>query len=96
MKVKTMTPLPLSVNPPNPLLSPGDIVEFEGSFNRPPVKSLAWWAMLLFGPPFACRHLGWAFRRKASDPFYHIPTRRNLFRERALQRYVITGEATSG
>lgn len=74
-------------------LDHGDIVTIEGCFNRPATRSLAWWAMLVFGPEFACRHLGRAFRRKRTDPFYHIPhTRRALLEPRELQKYRIQGQ----
>lgn len=90
-----MTVLPLSA-PKSPMLNPGDIVQIDSFFSRPPSKSKAWWAMLIFGPAFACRHLGWAFRRKPTSPFYQIPTsRRGLFDKRELQRFVITGHAES-
>lgn len=87
-----MNPLPLSA-PGLPMVSSGDIVTIEGQYNRPRVKSMAWLVMLVFGPEFACRHLGWAFRRKASDEFYHVAIRRRaLLRKRQLQTYRITDQ----
>ena len=76
--------------------SEGDIVTIAGCFNRPPARSAAWWTMLILGPQCAARHSGWAFRRRAEDPFYHLPlTRRGLFEHRRLQRYRIAGDVTA-
>jgi hypothetical protein len=100
-----MTPKPLSIPRPDPTMNFGDTVTIEGVNNRPPVATIGWWLMLIFGPPFAARHFGWAFRRGVSSPFNFFPmTRRHLFEPRRLQSFVITdhyehpatGEATGG
>lgn len=91
-----MDPRPLQVSPPTAGFAPGDIVTIAGCYNRPPTRSWAWWVMLIFGPPFAARHLGWAFRRKSTDPFYHLgSTRRGLFAPRQLQTYRVGRSAES-
>lgn len=90
-----MTPLPLGA-PSGWGLTSGDIVTIEGCYNRPPTRIAAWWAMLILSPPRAARHLVWPFRRRDSDPFYHLPmTRRGLFEPRRLQTYRITGDVTA-
>lgn len=88
-----MTPIPLSIQGSDPFLNPGDIVTIEGMYNRPSLASAAWWAMLVLGPAFAARHVGWAFRRKASDPYYQIPMKRKgLMQKRKLQTFVVSDQ----
>ena len=90
-----MKPIPLYADL-NPAMAEGDIVTIEGCWNRPPTRSAAWWAMLILGPAFAARHLGRAFRRKVTDPWYHLPLkRRGLFEPRKLQMYRITGSVSA-
>jgi hypothetical protein len=84
-----MDPKELTV-PDLPGISEGDIISMDGLYNRPSVRTLAWWAMLVFGPAFACRHLGFAFRRRISDPMYMIPMRWcGLFEARKLQHFKV-------
>jgi hypothetical protein len=80
--------LPLQSDP-NPLLALGDIVTFEGYYNRPATFSRAWWKLLIFG-----RLAGFHF--VGLHPHIHkVCTRRDLFEPRALQKYRIDRHGSS-
>jgi hypothetical protein len=91
-----MEPKELAGWPENFSINEGDILTIEGMYSRPSIRTTAWWTMLVFGPPFACRYCGGAFRRKISDPMYFIPrTRRQLFAKRQLQTFKAQKSVTS-
>lgn len=95
MSKAATVPIPMSIRTPDPRLTPGDIVEIEGLYNRPGINTLAWWAMLLFGAPFTYRHLPWALRGNAEWRGFPVPKgRRALLSQRVLQRFVISGPHT--
>ena len=83
-----MIPIPLQANP-NPLLAEGDIVTFEGYYNRPVTFSRWWWACLIFGRVAGFHFVG-------LHPHVHkVCKRRELFESRKLQEYRITGSVSA-
>ena len=83
-----MTPKPLHV-PLGLEINPGDVVTIEGIWNRPAATTLRWWAMLIFHPARACRHLGWLWPRMSQTSPLECPpiSRRMLFEKRQLQKF---------
>ena len=79
-----MKPIPLYADL-NPAMAEGDIVTFEGFYNRPVMYSRWWWACLIFG-----RVAGFHHRQ-----MFKLCKRRELFEPRKLQTYRITGSVSA-
>ena len=91
-----MEPRELSSWPETTAISEGDILTFDGVYNRPATGTLVWWLMLAFHPARVCRHFPWAFRRRITDPMSFYPiTRRGLFAPRTLQTFKAKHPVTS-
>ena len=71
------------------ILKIGDVVTFEGVYNRPVAYSVAWWKRLIFG-----RMARFIFSGPHPEMF-KCCTRRDLFEPRRLQKYRITADVTA-
>lgn len=79
-----MNVIPLQITEPNPAMAIGDIITIEGYYTRPPVFSVGFWKCLFFG------RIGSLYFIGNRPTFGQVWKRRNLFRKREFQRYIIT------